>query len=186
MRHRRPLGRWFWCAATICALILLVMCISARFGFGVAFVGGSATVGNGQVMIWRYDQPTFWPDQAYGYRGRVFEHDQPTLMVVPKALAIQSGRVRDPGLDWDLFGRVTPLVSLSGPSGPTVPVRQPIGLFMGLWMWAVLCAIPMIRPAIRRYRDYSRRRRGLCLSCGHNLTANVSGCYPECGTATLT
>ena len=27
-----------------------------------------------------------------------------------------------------------------------------------------------------------RRRKGLCLKCGYNLTGNVSGVCPECGT----
>jgi hypothetical protein len=27
-----------------------------------------------------------------------------------------------------------------------------------------------------------RRSRGLCLACGYDLTANVSGTCPECGT----
>ncbi len=30
-----------------------------------------------------------------------------------------------------------------------------------------------------------RRRTGCCLTCGYNLTGNVSGICPECGTATL-
>jgi hypothetical protein len=36
-------------------------------------------------------------------------------------------------------------------------------------------------------RDHRRRRQrvslGLCLACGYNLTGNVSGTCPECGTA---
>ena len=28
-----------------------------------------------------------------------------------------------------------------------------------------------------------RRKRGLCASCGYDLTANVSGVCPECGRA---
>jgi predicted RNA-binding Zn-ribbon protein involved in translation (DUF1610 family) len=34
-----------------------------------------------------------------------------------------------------------------------------------------------------RSRRYRRRRRGECLDCGYNLTGNVSGVCPECGTA---
>ena len=33
-------------------------------------------------------------------------------------------------------------------------------------------------------RRRRRRRRGLCPNCGYDLTANVSGSCPECGTAT--
>jgi hypothetical protein len=31
---------------------------------------------------------------------------------------------------------------------------------------------------LRRYR---RKKKGLCLTCGYNLTGNVSGICPECG-----
>ena len=35
-----------------------------------------------------------------------------------------------------------------------------------------------------RHRGRRRRARGvLCLSCGYNLTGNVSGVCPECGAA---
>jgi hypothetical protein len=36
-----------------------------------------------------------------------------------------------------------------------------------------------IRGPIRRYW---RRRKGLCVKCGYDLTGNVSGVCPECGT----
>ncbi len=36
-----------------------------------------------------------------------------------------------------------------------------------------------IRGPVRRWR---RRRRGECLRCGYNLTGNLSGICPECGT----
>ncbi len=35
-----------------------------------------------------------------------------------------------------------------------------------------------VRDPLRRYR---RRRRGLCLKCGYDLTGNESGNCPECG-----
>ena len=46
----------------------------------------------------------------------------------------------------------------------------------------VLAAYPtiaFIRGPLRRWR---RRRKGLCLKCGYDLTGNVSGVCPECGT----
>lgn len=39
--------------------------------------------------------------------------------------------------------------------------------------------VAFIFGPLRRYR---RRKRGLCLKCGYNLTGNVSGVCPECGT----
>jgi hypothetical protein len=45
-----------------------------------------------------------------------------------------------------------------------------LGVF-GLWLWE--------QPAEVRQR---RRRTGLCSRCGYDLTGNVSGVCPECGT----
>ncbi len=41
-------------------------------------------------------------------------------------------------------------------------------------------AISLFRGPVRRHR---RRRRGLCIKCGYNLTGNTTGVCPECGTA---
>lgn len=38
--------------------------------------------------------------------------------------------------------------------------------------------IAFIHGPCRRYRRY---KKGLCLTCGYNLTGNVSGVCPECG-----
>ena len=48
--------------------------------------------------------------------------------------------------------------------------------------FAVFAAYPTVafmRGPVRRWR---RRRKGWCLSCGYDLTGNVSGVCPECGT----
>ena len=44
--------------------------------------------------------------------------------------------------------------------------------------FATYPTIAFIRGPYRRYR---RRKNGLCLKCGYNLTGNVSGVCPECG-----
>ena len=43
---------------------------------------------------------------------------------------------------------------------------------------AALCVYPRLPFTRRRWR----RKHGLCVSCGYNLTGNVSGACPECGT----
>ena len=43
---------------------------------------------------------------------------------------------------------------------------------------AVYPVFAFIRGPVRRNR---RRKRGLCVQCGYNLTGNVSGRCPECG-----
>ncbi len=54
------------------------------------------------------------------------------------------------------------------------PLWMPIVLF-GSYPTAHL----LLRAPLRRYR---RRRRGLCVACGYDLTGNVSGTCPECAT----
>ena len=56
-----------------------------------------------------------------------------------------------------------------------VPLWCPFALF------AACPTITFIRGPLRRYR---RRRRGLCLKCGYDLTGNVTGVCSECGEAT--
>ncbi len=46
-------------------------------------------------------------------------------------------------------------------------------------LFAFYLTVAFIRGPLRRYR---RRKRGLCLKCGYNLTGNTSGVCPECGT----
>ena len=54
-----------------------------------------------------------------------------------------------------------------------------------LWVLAALLAayptIAFVRGPMRRWR---RRRKGLCIECGYDLTGNVSGVCPECGNKT--
>ena len=45
-------------------------------------------------------------------------------------------------------------------------------------VFAVYPSTAFILGPLRRHR---RRKKGLCLECGYNLTGNVSGVCPECG-----
>ncbi len=51
--------------------------------------------------------------------------------------------------------------------------------------WAV-CLVLLSYPSLAfvhgPLRRYRRRRNGLCVKCGYNLTGNVTGVCPECGT----
>ena len=60
-----------------------------------------------------------------------------------------------------------------------------LSIVIPLWLLFILFAVypvlAFIRGPLNRYR---RRRKGLCIKCGYNLTGNTSGICPECGTAT--
>lgn len=51
-----------------------------------------------------------------------------------------------------------------------------------LWMPTLLFAILFPYVYLPLYRRRKRRRKGLCLTCGYDLTGNVSGLCPECAT----
>ena len=55
---------------------------------------------------------------------------------------------------------------------------------INLTFWfVVFAAYPVVSLARGPWRRYRRSRRGLCVTCGYNLTGNVSGICPECGSA---
>ena len=51
-----------------------------------------------------------------------------------------------------------------------------------IWIFVFTLTIPRFGRFRLAVRSQNRRRRGRCLSCGYNLTANTSGICPECGT----
>ncbi len=57
------------------------------------------------------------------------------------------------------------------------------GIALPHWLICLLLfaypTVAFIRGPLRRYR---RRKPGLCIKCGYNLTGNESGVCPECGT----
>jgi hypothetical protein len=54
-------------------------------------------------------------------------------------------------------------------------------LMVPLWIPIVLVAFP---TAVLWRRDHRRFSPGHCRKCGYNLTGNVTGRCPECGTPT--
>jgi hypothetical protein len=55
-----------------------------------------------------------------------------------------------------------------------------------LWIAILLTSVLPAIVFLRLRRQSYRRVRGQCLTCGYNLTGNVSGTCPECGTAAPT
>ena len=94
---------------------------------------------------------------------------------------LADGTIRT-GPDW-LMKNVWPT-----PAAPAVPLRPTYRLVttihIPLWGPLVLLlawpTVAFLRGPLRRWR---RRRKGLCLACGYDLTGNVSGVCPECGEA---
>ena len=93
---------------------------------------------------------------------------------------------------WLVFVRVLrpqeqgPRVSIDRPGfalvkfGNTYQVQVSVWIAMAITtLLAIYPTIAFIRGPLRRYR---RRKKGLCVSCGYDLTGNVSGVCPECGT----
>jgi hypothetical protein len=60
-------------------------------------------------------------------------------------------------------------------------VREYAGI-SALTLVATGCAAGVNVRRLRRYRGIIRTERGLCPRCGYDLTGNVSGTCPECGT----
>jgi len=76
------------------------------------------------------------------------------------------------------------LVALGGNLG--APMRG-VTVETPLWVWFLLLAlypsVAFVRGPVRqRMRLRRERRAGLCRTCDYDLTGNVSGVCPECGT----
>lgn len=56
-------------------------------------------------------------------------------------------------------------------------------VFIVMLIAASYTGITRIARTIRNARAHRRREVGLCLHCGYNLSGNISGACPECGTS---
>lgn len=75
------------------------------------------------------------------------------------------------------------------PLGQPIPTNNTYTIWLSdciFPVWApivVLMGYPVVRLMRGPLRTYCRRRRGLCLGCGYDLTGNMGGRCPECGRA---
>ncbi|UCE58285.1 MAG: hypothetical protein JSU63_12680 [Phycisphaerales bacterium] len=71
---------------------------------------------------------------------------------------------------------------------PTTMVPKSVRMYLMVWspflFWFVSFATyPLVALNYGRLRRLIRRMRGVCIVCCYNLTGNVSGVCPECGTS---
>jgi hypothetical protein len=60
-------------------------------------------------------------------------------------------------------------------------VRMDIPLWIPLLAFGAYPIYAFIRMATQSWWLRQRKKKGLCIKCGYNLTGNVSGICPECG-----
>jgi hypothetical protein len=58
---------------------------------------------------------------------------------------------------------------------------EPVGVIIDTLLFSVALWLVLFGPGVLRW--FWRRHRRRCTECGYNLTGNVSGRCPECGTA---
>ncbi len=128
---------------------------------------------------WKQDSiPVFWPD------WRPHERDYALLLKqLDKRIGawqfsrhhsvfFTNSKGRHLGLSPDLEAKAMSIAVLA-------PWRSLVSALWGLTgALALYPAWALMFGPVRRWR---RRRRGLCVGCGYNLTGNVSGVCPECG-----
>jgi len=62
---------------------------------------------------------------------------------------------------------------------PTAEALVHFPLWAPVLLFVIYPTIAFVRSPVRR--RHHRRKRGLCIRCGYNLTGNVTGVCPECG-----
>ena len=101
----------------------------------------------------------------------IFEHEEDS----PVAFEHKNWRI--PGV----FRYSVFVLDLRSMATATPPLRTKT-LSLRLWVFVVSSFLyPTVAFIRGPYRRYRRRKKGLCLKCGYDLTANTSGICPECG-----
>ena len=110
-------------------------------------------------------------NHQWGWRGLAFRDGSLRLFRNPKAPPSPMVALVD--RQWDGF---QVFFTRYGKNEVEFLLRLP------LWLPLVLFAIYPMTVFVRGpCRHYRRRRKGLCVKCGYDLTGNVSGVCPECG-----
>lgn len=173
---KRLFRRAFNIFAAVSALLFVGVCVLWVRGYSVA----------GEQVRWRAGAGSSWFATEAGGGVMVLHADG------------DATAARDPALTWiHIPGYPHPpsgglsisggLLGFAWGSGmlnfPDVPYRVVV-----VPLWAVAAALAVIpaawAPGAYKRRVRARRRRlGLCLRCGYDLTGNTSGVCSECGEA---
>ncbi|MCH7813010.1 MAG: hypothetical protein IID40_03220 [Planctomycetes bacterium] len=149
----RRLRWWWWSAAVLAAL--------GSAGLIASFVwvfGGTDSAGRYYVYL------------EHGMLGATTGGARPAVGALPWYAQFEAYRT----------GTYTPWKALPsfdfstpGMWNFTFPIHLPLLALLAIVTY------PLLPFALRR----NRRKRGLCLKCGYDLTGNTSGVCPECGAA---
>jgi hypothetical protein len=115
---------------------------------------------------------TYYRTRAYGYKPR-----RPTRSMKFLGFGFHAGTE----YIWPAFLYGSSQPAFTDPRWQKEPYRL---LRIPYWFLVAISLLPGVwwmRRSVRRWREESRPRQGLCVTCGYNLTGNISGVCPECG-----
>lgn len=187
----RRLARWLLNVLTMLSLLLCVAAIIMSFA-------GDTFLGTTPVGL-HADRATFVSSDKGALRFWSLSVSPPPpsgvgITFLPQAVnvfdaagqealgsVVWEGPVAHPEHGFSVHARarvVSPLAT-GGRYGYTVRYDS---IFVAWWLIALAFTLPPLGvAAIKRIRR-ARRRAGLCGKCAYDLTGNVSGICPECGT----
>jgi 4-amino-4-deoxy-L-arabinose transferase-like glycosyltransferase len=172
----------------VAVVVVWVRSTSGRemIGWRTRYVGESAMHQTFRGLIWsrgdvvvavnnygHLDRRSGSPMPRSDWQGTQFYHRR----AEPDSLRVRSD---DALLNWNGFCVDFTRIARNGAAVGSGEVGAP-----AWFLAAVTLAGPALWTAKRLWRAkrlWSRRRRGLCPSCAYDLTGNVSGVCPECGS----
>lgn len=133
--------------------------------------------------------PTHYTAEIYFIRQR-FSVSVDRMDARPRVKVPESSRMPSPTMrTWGSHEFPTFLLSETEMSGGLIQSRYYSfvttghSLLLGVVIPGLYPALSLIRGPLRRQ---SRRRRGLCLTCGYNMVGSTTGSCPECGRSPRT
>ncbi len=130
------------------------------------------------LSAYNADRAAFWVAHMEGGAAAVSRTTGYGRPVITSPMGVRSVEVGPYSLFWTR-GTIRYQITATGAGGEDFDV----GRFPAWQVAAVpllLALYPVIALARGPYRRVIRRRRGLCIGCGYDLTGNESGVCPEC------